>query len=117
TMIEYDRIFIDGRWVPAASGEFSTLVNPATEEAFARVPAAFPEDVDAAARAARRAFPGWSRTRAAERKELIDAICAGLTERADELASLISQEMGIPVHFAKGIQVTGPIQGLSIFGS
>ena len=116
-MIQYDNLFIDGRWVPASSGECSTLVNPATEEPFARVPAAFPEDVEAAVRAARRAFGSWSRSKAAERKELIDAICAKLTERTDELASLISQEMGIPVHFAKGIQVTGPIQGLSIFGA
>jgi aldehyde dehydrogenase (NAD+) len=116
-MIQYDKIFIDGRWVPASSGEFSTLVNPATEEPFARVPSAFPADVDAAVQAARRAFGPWSRSTAAERKELIDAICARLTERSDELASLISQEMGIPVHFAKGIQVNGPIQGLSIFGN
>lgn len=116
-MIQYDNIFIDGRWVAASSGEYSTLVNPATEEPFAKVPSAYPGDVDLAVRAARRAFLPWSRTRASERKELIDAICAKLTERTDELSSLISQEMGIPVHFAKGIQVTGPIQGLSIFGS
>ena len=116
-MIQYDNIFIDGRWVPASSGEYSTLVNPATEEPFAKVPSSHPGDVDLAVRAARRAFLPWSRTRASERKELIDAICAKLTERTDELASLISQEMGIPVHFAKGIQVAGPIQGLSIFGS
>lgn len=116
-MIQYDNLFIDGRWVAASSGEYSTLVNPATEEPFARVPSSHPEDVDRAVRAARRAFLPWSCTRASERKELIDAICAKLTERTDELASLISQEMGIPVHFAKGIQVAGPIQGLSIFGS
>ena len=116
-MIQYDKIFIDGRWVAASSGEYSTLVNPATEEPFAKVPSSHPGDVDLAVRAARRAFLPWARTRASERKQLIDAICAKLTERTDELASMISQEMGIPVHFAKGIQVTGPIQGLSIFGS
>ncbi len=116
-MIQYDNIYIDGRWVPASSGETTTLVNPATEAPFAQVPSAYPADVEAAVLAARRAFGSWSRTKAAERKELIEAICAKLTERTDELASLISQEMGIPVHFSKGIQVTGPIQGLSIFAS
>lgn len=34
-MIEYNKIFINGKWVAASSGEFSTLVNPATKEAFA----------------------------------------------------------------------------------
>ncbi|RLA43020.1 MAG: aldehyde dehydrogenase family protein [Gammaproteobacteria bacterium] len=52
-----------------------------------------------------------------ERKAYIDAICEKLTERKDELASLISQEMGIPVHFSMGIQVMGPISGLQIFAN
>ncbi len=115
-MIEYNKIYIDGQWVASSGDGVSQLVNPATEEVFARVPMALPEDVDKAVRAARRAFPSWSQTSAAERKGYIEAICAKLTERKDELASLISQEMGIPVHFSLGIQVTGPISGLAIFG-
>lgn len=115
-MIEYNKIYIDGQWVASSGDGVSQLVNPATEEVFARVPMALPEDVDKAVRAARRAFPSWSQTSAAERKGYIDAICAKLTERKDELASVISQEMGIPVHFSLGIQVTGPISGLAIFG-
>lgn len=115
-MIEYNKIYIDGQWVASSGDGVSQLVNPATEEVFARVPMALPEDVDKAVRAARRAFPSWSQTSAAERKGYIEAICAKLTERKDELASVISQEMGIPVHFSLGIQVTGPISGLAIFG-
>lgn len=114
-MIEYNKIYIDGQWVAPSGEGHSTLINPATEEAFATVPYSHIEDVDKAARAARRAFPAWSRTSSKEREELILAICAKLTERKDELASMISQEMGIPYHFARGIQVGGPIQGLSIF--
>tara|TARA_R110000787_G_scaffold74331_5_gene165255 strand:+ start:6171 stop:7598 length:1428 start_codon:yes stop_codon:yes gene_type:complete len=115
-MIEYNKIYIDGQWVASSGDGVSQLVNPATEEVFARVSMALPEDVDKAVRAARRAFPSWSQTSAAERKGYIEAICAKLTERKDELASVISQEMGIPVHFSLGIQVTGPISGLAIFG-
>lgn len=115
-MIEHDKIYINGEWVPASGDGVSQLVNPATEEVFARVPMSMPEDVDKAVKAARAAFSSWSQTSAEQRKGYIDAICAKLKERADELASLISQEMGIPVHFAKGIQVLGPISGLEIFG-
>lgn len=114
-MIEYKKIYIDGQWVEATGDGITHLVNPATEEVFAKVPMSMPEDVDKAVRAARKAFDSWSRTPSSERKAYIKAICAGLTARKDELATLISQEMGIPVHFAMGIQVTGPISGLDIF--
>lgn len=114
-MLEHTKIYIDGQWVPASGGGVTTLVNPATEEPFATVPMSSTEDVDKAVQAARRAFPSWSRTSAEERAGYIRAICAKLKERKDELAALISQEMGIPVHFAKGIQVSGPIHGLSLF--
>ena len=116
-MIEHKKIYIDGQWVESSGDGISHLVNPATEEVFAKVPMALPEDVDKAVRAARRAFIPWSQTPAVERKAYIDAICEKLTERKDELASLISQEMGIPVHFSMGIQVMGPISGLEIFGN
>lgn len=115
-MIEHKHIYIDGQWVDASGDGITHLVNPANEEVFATVPMSTPDDVDKAIRAARKAFIPWSQTPSAERKAYIDAICAKLTERKDELASLISQEMGIPVHFALGIQVMGPISGLSIFG-
>ena len=116
-MIEYKKLYIDGQWVDSSGDGISHLVNPATEEVFAKVPMALPEDVDKAARAARRAFIPWSQTPSAERKAYIQAICEKLTERKDELASLISQEMGIPVHFSMGIQVMGPISGLEIFAN
>ncbi|RLA46032.1 MAG: aldehyde dehydrogenase family protein [Gammaproteobacteria bacterium] len=116
-MIEHNKIYIDGQWVESSGDGISHLVNPATEEVFAKVPMALPEDVDKAVRAARRAFIPWSQTPAVERKAYIDAICEKLTERKDELASLISQEMGIPVHFSMGIQVMGPISGLQIFAN
>ncbi len=116
-MIEYKKLYIDGQWVDSSGDGISHLVNPATEEVFATVPMALPEDVDKATRAARRAFIPWSQTPSAERKAYIQAICEKLTERKDELASCISQEMGIPVHFSMGIQVMGPISGLEIFAN
>ncbi|RLA51161.1 MAG: aldehyde dehydrogenase family protein, partial [Gammaproteobacteria bacterium] len=74
-MIEHNKIYIDGQWVESSGDGISHLVNPATEEVFAKVPMALPEDVDKAVRAARRAFIPWSQTPAVERKAYIDAIC------------------------------------------
>lgn len=56
-MIEYKKIFIDGQWVEASGDGITHLVNPATEEVFAKVPMSMPEDVDKAVRAARTALP------------------------------------------------------------
>ena len=54
-------LFIGGRWVKATSGASFETVNPATGQPIARVAQAGPKDVDAAVRAARKAFGSWSR--------------------------------------------------------
>ena len=61
--------FIDGKWVPAASGKTFATINPATEEEIAQVAEGDAEDVDAAAKAARHAFEEgeWSRMDARDR--------------------------------------------------
>jgi acyl-CoA reductase-like NAD-dependent aldehyde dehydrogenase len=52
----YDRIYINGEWVAPSSAEKITVINPATEEACAHVPAAKEADIDRAVAAAREAF-------------------------------------------------------------
>jgi aldehyde dehydrogenase (NAD+) len=66
------------------------------------------EDADRAARAARAAFEGWSRTPAEERAGYCAAIGAKLAERGDELAALITTEMGMPIGLSKMIQAGLP---------
>ena len=57
--------FIDGKWLPAASGKTFATINPATETEIAQVAEGDKEDVDAAAKAARDAFDTgpWSTNR------------------------------------------------------
>jgi acyl-CoA reductase-like NAD-dependent aldehyde dehydrogenase len=103
-----DRLFIGGRWVePAGSGTID-VVNPATEEVIGRIPAGTAEDADRAVRAARAAFEGWSRRSPYERAALCEAIGARLTERGDELAALITSELGMPVGQSRMIQAGLP---------
>src|SRR5438046_1192291 len=87
--------FIDGAFVPPASGEYLEDMGPATGEVIARIPRGNAADVDAAVGAARRAFHGsWSLSTRAERADLCDAIAARIAERAKELAELESLDTG-----------------------
>jgi aldehyde dehydrogenase (NAD+) len=103
-----DKLFIDGGWVePAGSGTID-VVNPATEEVIGSIPEGTSEDADRAVRAATAAFASWSVVDAHERAGLCAAIGAKLTERADELAVLITSELGMPLEQARAIQAGLP---------
>ena len=48
--MDFEKLYIDGQWIPGASGQFIEVENPATGEMFAKVPRGNAEDVDRAAR-------------------------------------------------------------------
>jgi acyl-CoA reductase-like NAD-dependent aldehyde dehydrogenase len=81
----------------AGQGPAEVVRNPATEEPLAEVPAASAGQVDHAVRAARQALPGWRRTPAGERGELLHGVAAWLREHADELGRLLTLEGGKPL--------------------
>ena len=67
------KLYIDGKWVEAASGKTFESIDPATEKVICRVAEADAEDVDRAAKAATRAFyhGEWSRMIPAVREALL----------------------------------------------
>ena len=103
-----DKLYIGGKWVDPAGDETIDVINASTEEVMGRIPQSTPEDVDRAVAAARKAFETWSQTTLAERADLMRAIAGALAARADELASTIAQELGMPVAFSKAIQAGLP---------
>jgi aldehyde dehydrogenase (NAD+) len=104
-MTEHLEFYIDGRWVPPA-GQTKTLdvVNPATEQAVARISAGAPADVDRAVAAARRAFESFGRTSREERVAILERIAAVYEKRLGEIAETISEEMGAPMSLARAAQ-------------
>ncbi len=92
-------LFIDGEWVPAASGATIALINPATEEVFHHVAAAGPADIDAAVGAARRAFDTgpWPKMAGTERALILHAMATEIEARAKELAKLEVLDNGKPL--------------------
>jgi aminomuconate-semialdehyde/2-hydroxymuconate-6-semialdehyde dehydrogenase len=108
--------YIDGRFVPAASGEVLDDVGPATGQVIARLPRGTAADVDAAVKAARRAFrDGWSHTTTAERADLCESIAARLHERAEELAQLESLDTGKPVALARSMDIARAVLNFKFF--
>ena len=104
--------YIDGRWVPAEGRDTLAVVDPATEEQVATVPAGTAEDVDAAVAAARAAFEGWASLPAPDRAALLSAAADALEARTDEIAALITSEMGTPLWFSTAVQVGNPVKVL-----
>ncbi|HZU47453.1 MAG TPA: aldehyde dehydrogenase, partial [Mycobacterium sp.] len=105
----YDELFIGGRWRKPATGRRLTVISPHSEGPVGEVPEAGPEDVDAAVRAARRAFDEgpWPRLEPHERMEKIEKLAAIYAGHIDEMADLITAEMGSPRSFSRLGQAAG----------
>jgi aminobutyraldehyde dehydrogenase len=99
--VEQHKNLIGGEWVEASGGETMEVVNPATGETIAEVPAASAEDVDRAVEAAEKAWPEWRDTTPGERAELLLKLADALEEHADELAEIESRNVGKPLSYAK----------------
>jgi malonate-semialdehyde dehydrogenase (acetylating)/methylmalonate-semialdehyde dehydrogenase len=86
--------FIGGAWVAAQTSEFLEVPNPASEELLARVPLSTAADVDAAVKAARRAFEDWSELAVPERANYMFLFREALNDYRDELTRLCTTENG-----------------------
>ena len=84
------------------------MINPATEEVFGKVPIGTVEDVDSAVFAAKKAFPEWSNTTIEERSEILNDISSAIKERGEELARLITSEVGTPIDYSRMAMVGTP---------
>jgi aldehyde dehydrogenase (NAD+) len=101
---KYD-LFIGGEFVRPEKGKYFDTINPANEEILSRVGLATDADVDKAVKAARKAYPGWSRMKAAERGKYIYRIARILQERSREFAAIESLDGGKPIRESRDVDV------------
>ena len=87
---------IDGK--PVATEARFAVMNPATGAVVGHAPNATPTDLDRAVAAARAAQPGWAALPDADRAAACAAIARLLTDHAEELARLLTQEQGKPLN-------------------
>jgi 1-pyrroline dehydrogenase len=93
--------YIGGEWVDSAGGETMEVLNPATGEAIAEVPASTAEDADRAVQAAKGALPEWLDSTPRERAEMLLKLADVIEENAEELAALESKNVGKPIAAAR----------------
>ena len=101
------RNYIGGGWVEAAADGTLEDRNPATGGLNALVPLSGAADVDAAARAASEAQPGWRAVAPQKRARAVIALRDALWERREEIARLVTEDMGKTLADARGEVVRG----------
>jgi succinate-semialdehyde dehydrogenase / glutarate-semialdehyde dehydrogenase len=95
-------LFIGGKWVPATGGRTFGVDDPSTGEVLCEVADATPEDGKAALDAAVAAQAEWAATAPRERSEILRRAFELLNARTEDLALLMTLEMGKPLAEARG---------------
>src|SRR3954452_5334558 len=103
-----DKIYIDGSWVPSTGSGTIEVIDSTTEEVMATIPEGTADDVDKAAKAAKRAFASWSQTAVEERAKYLTRITEGLQSRMDDIANIVAHEVGMPKNLSMMIQAGLP---------
>src|SRR4051794_18628019 len=116
-MLEYKELYIGGRWAAPATDRRITVVSPHSERPLGGAPEATEQDVDRAVAAARQAFDAgpWPRAEPAERLAAVRRFADAYLARQEELAELISTEMGAPIWFSHVGQVGATAMALDAF--
>jgi acyl-CoA reductase-like NAD-dependent aldehyde dehydrogenase len=93
-MADVQKLLIGGEWRSAQSGRTYTQTFPFTGETVGEAAAAGREDASAAVRAAQAAFPAWSRSAPAQRREILLRAADILQSRAEAIAGTLTEETG-----------------------
>ena len=112
-MTDHREFYIDGKWVSPLKRSDFAVVNPATEEPVASISLGSAADVDMAVSAAKKAFAAWSETSRDERLALLRRIIEIYQAKNEDMAAIISREMGAPISLARKAQVPAGLAHLA----
>lgn len=113
-IVDRRSFYINGCWVPPVIPRDIEVENPATEEIIAVISNGTAEDLDKAVRAARAAFPAYSATSLDDRIALLESLKTAYERRYDEMARVITAELGAPMQVSTEAQAhtgIGHLQG------
>ncbi len=95
--------FIAGEWRPSESDAWIADLNPSdARDVIGQVPAGAPDDARTAVSAATTAYPGWRALTGAARGEFLYKWATAIAARQDELAQMLTREVGKPISEARG---------------
>jgi acyl-CoA reductase-like NAD-dependent aldehyde dehydrogenase len=111
-------LFINGEFVPSASGKRFPTVNPATGETLAEIAEAGPEDLDRAVASARGAFESgpWAEMKPRQRGRILLRAAERLQSRAEEIGRVETLDNGKPIFESVKIDMPAAAECLSYFG-
>jgi aldehyde dehydrogenase (NAD+) len=114
-MLDKRKFYINGQWVDPSNKNNLEVINPSDESVCAMISLGSQEDTDAAVSAARAALPIWSSSSKEERIALLERLYAIYQRRMDEMAEVISIEMGAPIDFSKAAQAPSGTNAIEDF--
>ncbi len=114
-LIQKTDFYIDGAWRAPIEAKSIEVINPANEKPYAVISAGSAKDIDLAVAAARKAFPSWSETSAADRIGYIRRLVEIYEARLEEMAKAISLEMGAPITLARESQAAAGLSHTKAF--
>jgi betaine-aldehyde dehydrogenase len=109
--------YIDGKAVAPMSGLYMEVIDPSTGKAYVEAPLSRAEDVDAACKAAARAFAAWRRTTPGERSVLLFRVADALDAHRDELVEAECRNTGKPLHLMRDEEFAGLIEHLRFYAA
>src|SRR5947199_1200185 len=109
--------FIGGAFVEPRSQQYLDNIDPSTEEVIAQIPDSDERDVDDAVRAAKSAFPAWSRKPTAERSKLLLKLADLIENNLDELARIESIDNGKTISLAKRLDIPRAVANFRFFAT
>ncbi|HET9439233.1 MAG TPA: aldehyde dehydrogenase family protein [Longimicrobiales bacterium] len=99
------KIYVNGEWITPESGESFDTANPATGQPLAKLAQAGEAEVDAAVKAARKAFESWSKLSGHERARYLYAIARQIQKHSRHFAVLESLDNGKPIRESRDIDI------------
>jgi aldehyde dehydrogenase (NAD+) len=109
-MTDHDKLYIGGVWTDPATKDRIEVISPHTEEVVGSVPEASVADVDKAVAVARETFDrgDWSAAPVADRIAAVQRFSDAYAARMDDMAKIVTEEMGSPISFSSIAQAPAP---------
>lgn len=102
-----DKLFYNGQWKQAGGSDYLEVVNPADKKVFDRVPVATEEEIEFAIQGAKKALNPWRMMDKNERIDIVEKMAKYLEDWADQIAPVLSRELGVPLAHAGARQIDG----------
>ncbi len=109
--------YINGEFINPVDGNYIDNFNPSVGEVYGQIPNSSKEDVELAYKAAKEAFPVWSKTTLEERSRILLKVADLITRKLDFLAEAEAKDNGKPLSLAKAIDIPRAFSNFRFFAN